>query len=231
MHNILPSLPGKANRSATSDLPGSYMQVKQKLEHNLGFLHAVIRLDEERYGELCRSLIDGLHATINTDLYKKYFSSRLQHRCIKRCHGDLKAPNIWIEESTLQSRDYGVKILDAIDFNNSYCTIDILSDFAMLVVDVELRTHAETYVNTMIKEYLQLTKQSNNNAAAYSVLSYYLAEKAIINGVVSILYDQQPDLGLDFLHLAKQHMEKLQPVNRHYMSPHQTRGNTCVLLV
>jgi len=219
IHNTLPSLLEEVNLSASSDQPGSYEQIKRKLDHNLNFLHSVIDLDNERYGELCRSLIGGLRDIINDPLYKNYFSSRLDHHFVKRCHGDLKAPNIWIMEGSEQTYDHGVKILDAIDFNNSYCTIDILSDFAMLVVDVELRTQADAYEDRMIKEYLRLTDQSHN-AAAYPLLSYYLVEKAMINAIVNILYDQQPDLGLKFLHQAKQYMEKLQPFNHQYMKIH-----------
>jgi aminoglycoside phosphotransferase family enzyme len=209
IHNTRQSSLKEARHSVPSDPPpGSYEQIKQKLEHNLDFLSAVIDRDKARYGQLCRSLIEGLHVIINDPLYKNYFSSRLDHHFVKRCHGDLKAPNIWIMEDSEQIYDYGVKILDAIDFNNSYCTIDVLSDFAMLVVDVELRTQAEAHEDRMIKEYLRLTDQSNDDAA-YPLLSYYLVEKAMINAIVNILYDQQPDLGLKFLHLAKLRMEKL----------------------
>jgi hypothetical protein len=54
-----------------------------------------------------------------------------------------------------------VKLLDAIDFNPLFCNIDILSDFAMLVIDVWARTWSATLAHRMIDNYLQLTHQDD----------------------------------------------------------------------
>ena len=49
------------------------------------------------------------------------------------------------------------------------------------------------------------------------VLGYYLVEKAIIGAAVSILYDNMPDLGLDFLEVANIRMIDLErQVSRQY---------------
>ena len=43
-----------------------------------------------------------------------------------------------------------VKLLDAIDFNPLFNNIDILSDFAMLAIDVWARTQSVTFACRMI---------------------------------------------------------------------------------
>ncbi|HEY4383406.1 MAG TPA: hypothetical protein VGN34_02875 [Ktedonobacteraceae bacterium] len=206
MYQVLP--PEEPARFDNSGIErGSYEQIKQKLKHNLAFLDAVIQCDTRFYSEICHNLMNNLLWLINEPDYQGYFANRLQNRHIKRCHGDLKTPNIWIDINKGQAADYGIKILDAIDFNDHYCYIDVLSDFAMLVIDIEFCTHSSQHADSMIEHYLQLTRQ--NDEPSRRVLNYYLVEKAIINGVVNILYDQQPNRGLAFLQLAKRRMDEL----------------------
>ncbi len=132
-----------------------------------------------------------------------YFEQRVSERHIKRCHGDLKARNIWIlpseyaEEKHLQE---GVNILDAIDFNPDYCNIDTLSDIAMLAVDLQVRTLSLQLANYMIEEYLKETEQTDK--VSRFVLQYYLVEKAFVGAIVSILYDDLPELGESYLQAA-----------------------------
>lgn len=77
-----------------------------------------------------------------------------------------------------------------------YSYIDILSDFAMLVIDLHARTKSQELADWMIENYLELTNQQDK--ASKLVLAYYLVEKAIIGAAVNILYDKVPNVGLDF---------------------------------
>ncbi len=142
--------------------------------------------------------------------YLGYFEKRIQQQRIKRCHGDLKAPHIWImPHNHLSYTDPGeyVRVVDAIDFNASYCNIDILSDLAMLVLDIQARTKSSVLTNRLIDDYLWLTGQDDE--ISRSVLNYYLLEKAIMRAAVSIIYDNLPELGLTFLEIAEQRMNDL----------------------
>jgi aminoglycoside phosphotransferase family enzyme len=133
--------------------------------------------------------------------YPEMFEQRLQKNYIHRCHGDLKAPNIWIDE------DDTIHLLDAIDFSPAFCNIDILSDFAMLVIDVEVRTMSSKLANEMIEEYLRELEQTDNVSRA--VLAYYLAEKAFVGAAISIMFDDAPELGQSYLKIAKRRMRSL----------------------
>jgi aminoglycoside phosphotransferase family enzyme len=105
----------------------------------------------------------------------------------------LKAPNIWIAPYELSSNvesEEIVRVLDAIDFNPSYCNIDILSDLAMLAIDLEVRTKSSVLADLMIDEYLENTGQDDKIARL--VLSYYLVEKAYVGSAISFVYDNAP---------------------------------------
>lgn len=68
------------------------------------------------------------------------FTNRHQEGKIKRCHGDLKATNLWFYPSKTGLRLYGrLMPLDCIDFNPDFYNIDTLSDVAMLAIDLETR--------------------------------------------------------------------------------------------
>ncbi len=196
---------------------GSYEQLRKKLLHNCALLDLVLMTNN-----------NGLYSTYNwsekplnwlkktlleifmQDRYHSYFEQRVREQRIKRCHGDLKSPNIWIlsyDRSCDRASGQYVKVLDAIDFNPSYSNIDTLSDFAMLVIDVQTRTKSVSLANEMIEYYLTLTDQEDE--VARSVLGYYLVEKAIVGAAVSIVYDNLPDLGMNLLDVAEMRLKSL----------------------
>jgi aminoglycoside phosphotransferase family enzyme len=196
---------------------GSYEQLHCKLLHNLGLLDLVLTtsiLDQHFTFDLSKDTLHWLKETllqvITESHYRSYFEQRVREQRIKRCHGDLKSPNIWIlppSQSCNGKPGEFVKILDAIDFNSAYSNIDTLSDFAMLVTDVQTRTKSPVLADEMVKYYLESTGQ--NNQTARSVLGYYLVEKAIVGAAISIVYDNLPELGLSLLEIAKTRLQCL----------------------
>lgn len=187
---------------------GSFEQLRVKLEGNLELLeNAFVKskhgLDsyvpwfEEQKSILPRLLRGG---------YKHCFADRVQGEHIRHCHGDLKTPNIMIEPRANARSGEAVDqvwLLDAIDFNASYSNIDTLSDFAMLVVDIEVRIGDCELAREMIKDYLELTRQRGSEARA--VLDYYLFEKAIVGAAVSVLDEHSPAFSRIFLDVARKH--------------------------
>lgn len=197
---------------------GSSIQLREKLLHNLEFLDRIMFKNENDNYTTYYWLKDSLLQVFNEIEHHQYFEQRVQEERIKRCHADLKAPNIWIaplpQPGTPNEYWYEkepwkyVYLLDAIDFNPMYSYIDILSDFAMLVIDLHARTKSHELADWMIENYLELTKQQDK--ASRLVLAYYLVEKAIIGAAVNILYDKAPDVGLDFLEVASIRMNDLE---------------------
>lgn len=200
---------------------GSVDQLKKKLYHNLAFVNQTLLANQDEQHRAYFSSLKKTYTLLKDDLlrlfehsmYLEYFKRRFEEGYIRRCHGDLKGRNIWIdpcEDNSFEAAKKCVKVLDAVDFNPMYSNIDILSDFAMLVVDVQARTESIPLANLMMKRYLELTQQEND-AVAKAVLAYYLVEKAFIGGIVNIIYDDLPTLGMSFLQVAEMRMQELKP--------------------
>ncbi len=203
---------------------GSYEQLQRKLIHNLDLLDLVV-LDKsalytasengryDAYNPLedrLTSLKSTLYHIFTQNHYRQYFEQRVTEHCIKHCHGDLKAPHIWIapRDSWCEQELWkSVSVLDAADFNPSYTHIDVLSDLALLAIDIQARTQSSSLADLLMERYLQYTKQQEEVARA--VLAYYLVEKAIVGTAISIAYDHVPDLGWAYLAVAEMRLKSL----------------------
>lgn len=202
----------------SAELWGNVNQLKKKLEGNLANVEkpekVAIEILRSGYYKSLLAISDALKTYLlpifEQSEYVTYFEGRLREGQIKRCHGDLKARNIWILPPGYAKYKHlheGVNVLDAIDFNPSYCNIDTLSDMAMLAIDLQVRTQSSQLANIMIEEYLEQTRQVDR--ASRFILQYYLVEKAFVGAYVSILYDKLFDLGKAYLHVAQTNLADL----------------------
>jgi aminoglycoside phosphotransferase family enzyme len=185
---------------------GSHVQLKDKLEHNIELFNLILKPDQGGHYLTYANIPGMLTHVLTHNLYRDYFEHRLREQRIRRCHGDLKLSNIWLIPADDDETREHVLLLDAIDFNPVYSNIDILSDFAMLVVDVQAHTKSSVIVGEMIEYYLQLTHQEGE--INRSVLNYYLAEKAMMYAAISIIYDRS-SLGPTYLEVAQSHINEL----------------------
>jgi len=208
------------NATARNDaiMWGSPEQLRKKLVYNLDMVDNPEKVKQEvlqdehfRHLQSLSNLLKGLLLPLfDQSEFADYFEQRMVEGHIKRCHGDLKARNIWIlpseygEEKHLQE---GVNVLDAIDFNPIFCNIDTLSDAALLAVDLQVRTLSPQLANYMIEDYLVQIEQTDK--VSRFVLQYYLVEKAFIGAIVSILYDDLPELGESYLQAVLRNLADL----------------------
>jgi len=182
---------------------------RRSIEHSIKRSHDDLNLSSQLRDTLDR-LKRNLLLVLRQYPYKEYFNQRVQEQRIKRCHGDLKAPHIWIApySNCLRGEPWKyVCVLDTIDFNLMFCNIDVLSDLAMLLIDLQARTKWFELAKSMEDYYLMRTGQQDK--VSRSVLNYYLVEKAIMWAAVSIIYDNLPELGLVYLEIAEQRMNNL----------------------
>ncbi|GAC1362278.1 MAG: hypothetical protein NVS2B12_04380 [Ktedonobacteraceae bacterium] len=208
VHNDSPALPLNEAQNW-----GGFPKLQEKLEHNLSLADPLF--EKKHYNALYQRL-QPRFANLKVNLqqifdlypYATYFEQRVRQEYIKHCHGDLKGPNIWVEQGDTTEEGYEgyVAILDAIDFNPMYSNIDTLSDFATLVIDIQTRLHCTKYAHRlaqrMIVWYLTATGQDHDDTAR-AVLHYYLVEKAFVGAAISIIYDNLPKLGIYFLQVAE----------------------------
>jgi aminoglycoside phosphotransferase family enzyme len=194
---------------------GNYTYLMQKMEHNLELLDFLVnRCNESDWDdriELAQSAIrvkNTFQEMAMQECYHQYFQLRVSGGYIKLCHGDIKSPHIWIaSDGSTGKQPWTFNLLDAIDFNNMYNHIDILSDFAMLLADVQARTQSSSLIDEMVDSYLQKTNQDNE--VARRVLDFYMMDKAIVGTGISILYDEEPLLGRAFLKVAENRLESI----------------------
>lgn len=208
---------------------GSVGQLKEKLTNNLVSVEkpgvpdktVLISAAYDELLEKCRPLRETLLPVLTDNKYREfqqYFVQRIRKQQIKHCHGDLKARNIWItrrRDSAYSEIWSGVRVLDAVDFNPEFRNIDTLSDFAMLVADIHARTDSLAVVDSMVDDYLRLTKQEDKGSRF--VLNYYLIEKAFVGALVSILYDKDTDLGQQYLKVCDGYLTKLRSFFPHIL--------------
>ena len=161
-------------------------------------------------------------------LYTKYFEQRSQEGKIRHCHGDLKATNLWVRPKRATG-GYELIALDCIDFNPDFCNIDILSDVAMLAIDIEMHLSdwsdrcINTYRGQKLSKYFLLNylrAVQENSQATWPLLEYYMTEKAMVCAYVSILYDKQRSDGEKYLDVALIHARGLEKMLKQY--PMQT---------
>ncbi|MGH2497774.1 MAG: hypothetical protein ACRDIV_23980 [Ktedonobacteraceae bacterium] len=150
------------------------------------------------------------------ETYKHIFEHRYQAQKIYRCHGDLKATNLWLYRAADSAKDQ-LLCLDCVDFQPKFCHIDTLSDLAMIAIDLEmyfthapdnskLRTESYKLVQHFLYTYLRV---ANESEAVWPLLEYYLTEKAMVCAYQRILFDRQPLLGEQYLDVVLTHLRKL----------------------
>lgn len=141
--------------------------------------------------------------------YAFLFTKRRLQGHIRRCHGDLKATNLWVRRTyrTLFRRE--LLALDCVDFKPEFSYIDILSDVAMLAIDLECLNPQDTDVAYRFL-HVYLSNSREDVKQAMPLLEYYMTEKALVCTYVSVLYDNhQDELGRQYLQIACQHAQRL----------------------
>ncbi|MFN3580784.1 MAG: AAA family ATPase [Pseudomonas sp.] len=101
---------------------------------------------------------------------------------VRECHGD-----IYLDNVTLVNGE--VTLFDGIEFNDAFRWIDVMSDVAFMVMDLEdrgLTQLAQRFVNA----YLEHT----GDYAGLALLDYYKAYRAMVRAKVALLRLGQPGL-------------------------------------
>lgn len=107
------------------------------------------------------------------------FSRRREQGFARECHGDLHLGNILY-------RDRQCTLFDCIEFNEALRWIDVASDIAFTIMDVE--SHGGTALAwLLLNEYLQLT----GDYGALAVLDYYKVYRALVRAKVAAIRASQ----------------------------------------
>lgn len=125
----------------------------------------------------------------------RHFSQRKQDGFIRECHGDMHLSNIAVIDNV-------PVIFDGIEFNPDLYWIDVMSEVAFLIMDLEDHGKRELAFR-FLNGYLELT----GDYPGLRVLRYYLAYRATVRAkIAGIRLNQQP--GRDSQSLLLQELER-----------------------
>ncbi|HET8759679.1 MAG TPA: AAA family ATPase [Nitrospiria bacterium] len=168
---------GRAAVAAVDSPFGTPERIANRVQENLatirehladpGDLPLVERLDSRARDE---------HAAL-----ARTFAARKRDGFIRECHGDLHLGNMaWVDGRPL--------IFDCIEFNDDLRWIDVMSEFAFLVMDLDHRD-AAALARRALNAYLEAT----GDYAGLRVLPYYYAYRSLVRAKVACLRLRQGD--------------------------------------
>lgn len=201
--------------------------LQEKLDKNLKLFrqaiterrHSVIVEQEPSLPGYYQKLERDMHKVLK--LYRELFERRYANGHVKRCHGDLKALNLWIRSAQTEMKENELLLLDCVDFEPTFYYIDTLSDIAMLAADLHayllhmIPDQADRYLSLFLTTYLTQAGETHMEDLE-PLLEYFITEKAMVCAYMWVLYDQQRaskeqlEIGKYYFQVAEQHAKKLQ---------------------
>jgi aminoglycoside phosphotransferase family enzyme len=108
---------------------------------------------------------------------------RKQHGYVRQCHGDMHLANmLWLDMDDF----HGPVAFDCIEFNDNLSWIDVISELAFLVMDLQSRNEYGL-ANRLLNRYLEAT----GDYAGLQLLSFYQCYRAMVRAKVSVLRLEQ----------------------------------------
>ena len=107
--------------------------------------------------------------------HPSYFNHRFKTGKIRDCHGDLRCEHIYFT-------DKGIQIIDCIEFNDYLRHIDVISDLAFLLMDLDFNEEPGLG-DCLLNEFLQHT----NDLKAFLMLAFYKCYRAVVRCKVNII--------------------------------------------
>ncbi|HHJ35346.1 MAG TPA: aminoglycoside phosphotransferase, partial [Gammaproteobacteria bacterium] len=169
------------------------------------FTQIKLHIDTRPYASVLAEL-EGWNQTLFEELGDT-FVQRKSDGFIRECHGDLHLRNmLWLNEHPLA--------FDCIEFNAELRWIDVISDLAFLVMDLQARQQHQL-ANHLLNRYLEIT----GNYPGLTVLPFYLAYRAMVRAKVSALRLEQEHINIQereltqtafvsYLKLAKRYTQR-----------------------
>ncbi|MEX0605040.1 MAG: AAA family ATPase [Marinobacter sp.] len=128
--------------------------------------------------------VDRLEAWTRTtfDLMKDRIARRRDEGFVRECHGDLHLANITVYENE-------VTVFDCIEFSEPFRWIDVINDFAFLLMDLEARRES-TLANQTLNTYLEFSGDFDG----LPLLPLYKAYRAMVRAKISLFMMGNPSL-------------------------------------
>ncbi len=156
-----------------------------------------------------RSWTDATGQRLQTD-----FASRKQAGRVRECHGDMHLANMIMWQNR-------ITLFDCIEFNAHLRWIDVISDIAFLIMDLEERGMVESAYR-----FLNAYLLRSGDYPGVKLLPYYLVYRAMVRAKVAMIQaGQQPPAAADYRRLYQQFLDYL------HLASRQLRPTTPMLLL
>lgn len=166
----------QSTQRASPDAPyGEPQQIHHWVSENFQHIRPSLKT-AGRIGQL-----DGIQQGVEAERNRieELLTRRKQDGYIRECHGDLHLGNITLIEGK-------VTLFDCIEFNPELRWIDVFSDVAFLVMDLDDR-HYRNYAFHFLNAYLH----RSGDYQGLGVLRYYMVYRALVRAKVAMLRRQQ----------------------------------------
>lgn len=158
---------------------GNPETVRQPIEENF----KQIRKHVQDSGALC--LLDELEfwSGATAHALHSFFAQRKSAGFVRECHGDMHLRNIaWVGDAPV--------LFDCIEFSPSLRWIDVMSDVAFLVMDLQDRKHPE-----LALRFLNCYLEHTGDYAGVGVLRFYQVYRALVRAKIDAIRAHQEGIG------------------------------------
>jgi len=148
---------------------------------------------------------------------QQLFTARKANGFIRECHGDLHLRNIaWVDDKPL--------LFDCIEFSPILRWIDVISDVAFLVMDLQDRKQPEM-AQRFLNKYLEFT----GDYTALPILRYYLTYRAMVRAKIDVIRANQDGISSSEKSEAEEDFHQYLQLALQYIQPNKpqiiiTRG-------
>ena len=159
-------------RATPTDGHGSFQCVAEALEENFHHIEQ---------SNITASLNNHKQATLaQLQQFHDNIDQRQANGFIRECHGDLHLANLVVLDDQITP-------FDCIEFNPNFYWIDVISEIAFLIMDLQQRGYAN-FANQFLNQYLSQT----GDYAGVVLLPLYLNYRAMVRAKISAIRLQQP---------------------------------------
>jgi len=170
---------------------GDKNSVYQPVEEN--FIQIDEHLDTAPYADMLSTLSQWSKS--ESVRLQAVFEQRKKNNFIRECHGDMHLRNlIWLNDRPMA--------FDCIEFNPALRWIDVLSEIAFLVMDLQDRQQYRL-ANQFLNSYLEFT----GDYAGLSILPFYLCYRALVRAKVCALRLEQKNITADEVKKSRVELE------------------------
>ncbi len=183
---------------------GDVEQVRQPVQENIEQIRSQIKT--HKYDEILDELEQWSCSEFES--LKPVFQQRKLDGFIRECHGDMHLRNLaWVDNKPV--------LFDCIEFNPELRWVDVISDIAFLVMDLQDRRQSQL-AQRFLNQYLEHT----GDYAGVAVLAYYLFYRAMVRAKVHAIRAAQAGISADdkagaekdlatYLELAKSYSRRI----------------------